>query len=76
MNDEFKIEVDTGNGGYGFIDTIPELLADVKREYGNDEVKKVNEWLKIAKENDEYISNDGRMHIYHIGKQINDSSKQ
>lgn len=38
--DEFRIEVNTGNGGYGFIDTVPELLEDVEREYGTDEVKK------------------------------------
>ena len=34
MNDEYRIEVDTGNGGYGFTDTLPELLADVELEYG------------------------------------------
>lgn len=70
MNDEFKIEVDHGNGGYGFIDTVPELLADVEMEYGKEEVKKVSKWLESAKKNDEYISSDGRMHIYHCGKQI------
>lgn len=65
--DEFRIEVNTGNGGYGFIDTVPELLEDVEREYGTDEVKKVSEWLESAKENDKYISEDGMMCIYHLG---------
>ena len=70
MNDEFRIEVDTGNGGYGFIDTAPELLEDVEMEYGIEEVEKVSKWLESAIENDEYISNDGKMHIYHYGKQM------
>ena len=34
MNDEYRIEVDTGSGGYGFTDTLAELLADVKFVYG------------------------------------------
>lgn len=34
MNNEYRIEVDTGNGGYGFIDTLPELLIDVELENG------------------------------------------
>lgn len=34
MDNIFRIEVDTGNGGYGFTDTLPELLADVDMEYG------------------------------------------
>lgn len=29
MNYEYRIEVDTGNGGYGFTDTLTELLVDV-----------------------------------------------
>lgn len=40
MDNIFRIEVDTGNGGYGFTDTLPELLADVDMEYGTKEVKK------------------------------------
>lgn len=39
-NDEYRIEVDTGSGGYGFTDTLAELLADVKFVYGKKEVEK------------------------------------
>lgn len=68
MNDEYRIEVDTGNGGYGFTDTLAELLADVEREYGKKEVEKVSIWTKSSKEGDEYVSEDKRMHIWNIGK--------
>lgn len=40
MNDEYRIEVNTGSGGYGFTDTLAELLADVKFVYGKKEVEK------------------------------------
>jgi hypothetical protein len=70
MDNIFRIEVDTGNGGYGFTDTLPELLADVDMEYGTKEVKKVSEWTKISKDGDEYVSEDGKMHIFNMGKEI------
>lgn len=68
MNNEYRIEVDTGNGGYGFTDTLVELLADVELEYGKKEVEKVSIWTKSSKEGDEYVSEDKRMHIWNIGK--------
>lgn len=68
MNDMYRLEVDTGNGGYGFTDTLAELLADVKLEYGKKEVEKVSIWTKSSKEGDEYVSEDKRMHIWNIGK--------
>lgn len=68
MNNEYRIEVDTGNGGYGFIDTLPELLADVEFVYGKKEVEKVSIWTKSSKEGDEYVSKDKRMHIWNMGK--------
>ena len=68
MNDEYRIEVNTGNGGYGFTDTLPELLADVESEYGEKEVEKVSTWTKSSKEGDKYVSEDGKMHIWNIGK--------
>lgn len=68
MNNKYRIEVDTGNGGYGFTDTLAELLADVELEYGKKEVEKVSIWTKSSKEGDEYISEDKRMHIWNIGK--------
>lgn len=71
MNDGYRIEVDTGNGGYGFTDTLSELLADVELEYGKKEVEKVSIWTKSSKEGDEYVSEDKRMHIWNIGKRDN-----
>lgn len=68
MNDEYRIEVNTGNGGYGFTDTLAELLVDVEFEYGEKEVEKVSTWTKSSKEGDEYVSEDGKMHIWNIGK--------
>lgn len=70
MDNIFRIEVDTGNGGYGFTDTLSELLADVDMEYGTKEVKKVSEWTKTSKDGDEYVSEDGKMHIFNMGKEI------
>lgn len=70
MNDEYRIEVDTRNGSYGFTDTLPELLADVEFEYGKKELEKVSIWTKSSKESDEYVSEDKRMHIFNIGKEI------
>ena len=31
MNNLFRLEVDTGSGGYGFTDTYVELLEDVEK---------------------------------------------
>lgn len=67
MDNKYRIEVDTGSGGYGFTDTLPELLADVELEYGKKEVKKVSTWIKSSKEDDEYVSEDKRMHIWNMG---------
>ena len=68
MDDEYRIEVNTGSGGYGFTHTLAELLADVKFVYGKKEVEKVSIWTKSSKEGDEYVSEDKRMHIWNIGK--------
>mgnify|MGYP006863287011 CR=1 FL=1 len=38
MNDEYRIEVDTGSGGFGFTDTLAEVLADVKFLYRKKDV--------------------------------------
>lgn len=37
----FRLEVDTGSGGYGYIERINELLLDVEREYGKETKKEV-----------------------------------
>lgn len=33
-------------------------------EYGAKEVEKVPEWTKTSKDGNEYVSEDGRMHIF------------
>lgn len=68
--DLFRLEVNTGSGGYGFTDTLSELMDDVENEYGDevkDEVKaEVEAWVLNSKEGDElqkygmYITNIGR----------------
>lgn len=67
-DNKYRIEVDIGSGGYGFIDTLSELLADVETEYGEKEVEKVAVWVKSSKNGDEYVSEDKRMHIWNMGK--------
>lgn len=67
VNDKYQIEVDTGCGGYGFIDTIQELIKDVTEEFGMEEADKVTEWAKNSKDGDEYKSENGRMCIWNIG---------
>lgn len=66
----FRIEVDTGNGGYGFTDTLSELLVDVEIEYGDNEIEKVYDWAKASKDGDEYVSEDGKMHIFNMRKEL------
>lgn len=70
----FRIEVDTGSSGYGSTDTLPELLSDVEIEYGKKEAEKVLAWSKSLKTDDEYLSEDGRIHIWNIKEQVFDSS--
>lgn len=40
----FRLEVDTGSGGYGFDVTLEELLIDVEYECGEEGRDKVEEW--------------------------------
>lgn len=68
MNNEYRIEVDTGNGGFSFTDMLPKLLVNVELEFGKKEVEKVFIWAKSSKEGDEYVSENKRMHICNIGK--------
>ena len=42
MNNLFRLEVDTGSGGYGFTDTYAELLEEVEK------------WALNSKENEEF----------------------
>lgn len=67
-DNKYRIEVDIGNGGYGFTGTLLELLADIEMTYGEKEVEKVAVWVKSSKNGDEYVSEDKRMHIWNMGK--------
>lgn len=54
MKDSFRLEVDTGGGGYGYNDNFEELLEDVLREFGTDVMKEVQEWALTAEAGDEF----------------------
>lgn len=64
MKKEYQISVDTGGGGYSFMETLSGIISDVKEEYGKKEAKKVKKWAKTAMTNDEYVSQKGRLHVY------------
>lgn len=63
FDSNFRIEVATNSGGYGFDNSIEELLKDVTREYDDVEANKVLEWIRTADKDAEYVSKDKRMHI-------------
>ena len=64
--DLFRLEVNTGSGGYGFTDTLSELMEDVENEYGDEVKAEVEAWVLNSKEGNEfqkygmYITNIGR----------------
>lgn len=62
----FRLEVDLGNRGYGFDDTLAELLDDVKTEYGEEIMDEVENWALNSKENDQFKKYG--MYITNIGK--------
>lgn len=64
--DLFRLEVDTGSGGYGFTDTLSELMEDVENEYGDEVKAEVETWALNSKEGDEFQKY--RMYIRNIGK--------
>lgn len=65
MNNLFRLEVDTGSGGYGFTDTYVELLKDVEDEYGKEIREEVEKWALDSKENEEFRKY--KMYILNIG---------
>lgn len=76
MNKKYRMEVDTGNGGYGFIDTLEGLLTDVEAEYGKEEARKVFDWTKSSQNNDEYVSEDEKMHIWQLSDDLQKNRKE
>ena len=64
-NDIFKLKVNTGTGGYSYIDRIEELLLDVECEYGKEIRNKVEKWALLSKKNDHF--NFKRLLIINLG---------
>ena len=64
----YELKMDTENESYGFVDTLQELFADIALEYDENEIIKVKNWVQNSKIDDEYVSDDGQMHIWKIGK--------
>ena len=64
--DLFRLEVNTGSGGYGFTDTLSELMEDVENEYGDEVKAKVKAWVLNSKEGDKFHKYG--MHITNIGR--------
>lgn len=67
LNNLFRLEVDTGSGGYGFTDTYAELLEDVEYEYGKEIKEEVEKWALNSKENEEFRKY--KMYILNIGNE-------
>ena len=67
MENLFRLEVNTGSGGYGFTDTFDELLEDVENEYGEETKDEIKEWALNSNVNDE-LNKDG-MYITNLGKE-------
>ena len=67
MNNLFRLEVDTGSGGYGFTDTYAELLKDVEDEYGKEIREEVEKWALDSKENEEFRKY--KMYILNMGNE-------
>ena len=63
--DLFRLEVDTGSGGYGFTDTLNELMECIENEYGDEIKVEVEKWAINSKKDDEFQKYG--MHITNIG---------
>ena len=64
--DLFRLEVDTGSGGYGFTDTLNELMEYVENEYGDEIKVEVEKWAINSKKDDKFQKYG--MYITNIGK--------
>ena len=62
----FRLEVDLGSRGYGFDDTLDELLDDVKTEYGEEIMIEVENWALNSNKNDQFEKYG--MNITNLGK--------
>ena len=67
MENIFRMEVDTGSGGYGLNVTLTQLLWNVEDEYGKAASNEVENWALNSKKNDEF--NKYGMYIANLGKE-------
>lgn len=66
MHNLFRLEVDTGSGGYGFTDNINQLLEDIESEFGKIIREEVKKWALNSKENDKFHKYG--MYVINIGR--------
>lgn len=69
MSDKFRIEVNTGIGGYGCVESLREVLTDVEIDFGETQAKEVLSWARSSEEGDRYISEDKKLYIRNMGKE-------
>lgn len=55
MNSLFRLEASTGSGGFGFDDTLSELLEDVARYFSEEILVKVEKWARSSKSGEQFI---------------------
>ena len=66
MGDIFRLELNTGSGGYGFAYNFSELMECVENEYGDKVKAEVEAWASSSKEDD--VFHKYGMHIINIGR--------
>jgi len=66
MLDLFRLEVESGSGGYSILDEVDDLLFDVEEEFGEEMRNEVALWAADSTEGD-IFEKDG-LCITNIGK--------
>ena len=66
MGDIFRLEFNTGSGGYGFAYTFSELVSAVENVYGDKVKAEVEAWALTSKEDD--VFHNYGIHIINIGR--------
>lgn len=66
MKTEFRLEVVTDNGGYGFTNDLETLLSRVEDDFGKHVKNQVKEWAVKSKERDQFKTQYG-LTITNIG---------
>ena len=74
MNSLFRIEVDTGSGGYGWDDTLEEMLADITSDFSVDTAARVRKWAVNSKSGDQFVG--GGLYIVNISDEVEDAEAE